>query len=126
MTTTAPDDLRGTRHEIVDAAVRCFERYGPQRTSMRDIAEEAGISRRTLYRVFDDRSALIEEIRRTLDDEARWALMRRLQRRIHDEQPYLFLFDYPVKFAVAKRIRGFKAYGLQPGYSLRDRYLVDP
>ena len=49
-----------SQHKIVDAAIRCFERYGPQRTSMNDIAEEAGISRRTLYREFDDRSALIE------------------------------------------------------------------
>lgn len=48
--------------KIMDAAVRCFARYGPQRTSMNDIAEEAGISRRTLYRVFDDRSTLVEKI----------------------------------------------------------------
>ncbi|MEM9610230.1 MAG: helix-turn-helix domain-containing protein [Actinomycetota bacterium] len=52
------DDQR----KVMDAAVRCFERYGPQRTSMTDIAEEAGISRRTLYRVFDDRSTLVEAI----------------------------------------------------------------
>ena len=64
MTIPATDDLRDTKHKIVDAAVRCFERYGPQRTSMSDVAEEAGISRRTLYRVFDDRSSLIEEILR--------------------------------------------------------------
>lgn len=51
-----------TEIKIVDAAIRCFERYGPQRTSMNDIAEEAGVSRRTLYRVFDDRSALIERL----------------------------------------------------------------
>lgn len=47
---------------IIDAAIRCFERYGPQRTSMSDIAEEAGISRRTLYRAFDDRRALVEQL----------------------------------------------------------------
>lgn len=50
------------RDKIVDAAIRCFERFGPQRTSMNDIAEEAGISRRTLYRQFDDRPALVAEI----------------------------------------------------------------
>ena len=63
------DDLGDDKRAIIDAAVRCFERYGPQRTSMGDIAEEAGISRRTLYRVFDDRSSLIEEIlhRRLVD-----------------------------------------------------------
>lgn len=50
------------RDKIVDAAIRCFERFGPQRTSMNDIADEAGISRRTLYRQFDDRPALVAEI----------------------------------------------------------------
>lgn len=50
------------RKEVCEAAVRCFEQYGPQRTSMADIAEEASISRKTLYRIFDDRPALIEYI----------------------------------------------------------------
>ena len=50
------------RDKIVDAAIRCFERFGPQRTSMNDIADEAGISRRTLYRQFHDRPALVAEI----------------------------------------------------------------
>ncbi len=58
----SPDEGGDTEAKIVDAAIRCFQRYGPQRTSMNDIAEEAGISRRTLYRIFDDRSALIEEL----------------------------------------------------------------
>ncbi len=56
------NDVGGEREKIVDAAIRCFQRYGPQRTSMNDIADEAGISRRTLYRQFDDRPALVAEI----------------------------------------------------------------
>ena len=56
------NDVGGERDKIVDAAIRCFQRYGPQRTSMNDIADEAGISRRTLYRQFDDRPALVAEI----------------------------------------------------------------
>jgi len=53
---------------IIDAAVQCFEQYGPQRTSMDDIAEAAGISRKTLYRVFEDRPTLIQAIL-----QRRWA-----------------------------------------------------
>src|SRR5437867_2271908 len=59
MTTTRPDHLRDG---IAAAAVRCFERYGPQRTSMADIADEAGISRQSIYRAFEDRPALINFI----------------------------------------------------------------
>ncbi|MFT5289760.1 MAG: peptide/nickel transport system substrate-binding protein [Planctomycetota bacterium] len=69
--------------------------------------------------------ALIERIRRCVDDQERWGLMRELQRRIHAEQPYLFLFDFPAKFAVAQRIRGFKSYGQMPGYSPLDWYIVE-
>ena len=58
----SPPSPGGERDKIVDAAIRCFERFGPQRTSMNDIADEAGISRRTLYRQFDDRPALVAEI----------------------------------------------------------------
>ena len=50
------------RDKIIDAAIRCFARFGPQRTSMNDIADEGGISRRTLYRQFEDRPALVAEI----------------------------------------------------------------
>ena len=53
---------RTSKENIVEAALRCFKQYGPQRTSMADIAEEAGVSRKTLYRVFEDRTALIEHI----------------------------------------------------------------
>lgn len=52
----------GAKQKVSEAAIRCFKQYGPQRTSMADIAEEAGISRKTLYRIFDDRPALIEHI----------------------------------------------------------------
>lgn len=51
-----------SRKKICEAAIRCFEKYGPKRTYMADIAKEAGISRKTLYRLFDDRSSLIEFI----------------------------------------------------------------
>ncbi len=51
-----------TKDRIADAAVRCFKQYGPQRTSMADIAEEAGISRMTLYRAFEDRPTLVAYI----------------------------------------------------------------
>lgn len=57
-----PADHLSERDKVVDAAIRCFERFGPQRTSMNDISDEAGISRRTLYRQFDDRPALVGEI----------------------------------------------------------------
>lgn len=50
------------KKKVSEAAVRCFQKFGPQRTSMSDIADEAGVSRKTLYRIFDDRGSLVEHI----------------------------------------------------------------
>lgn len=51
-----------TREKIIDAAINCFDQNGSQRTSMSDIAEAAGVSRKTLYRLFEDRPSLIEAL----------------------------------------------------------------
>ena len=55
-------DNRESRKVIREAALACFGQYGVHRTSMADIAEAADISRKTLYRVFEDRTALIEHL----------------------------------------------------------------
>lgn len=63
---------------IIEAAAKCFEQYGAQRTSMDDIAEAAGISRKTLYRVFNDRPKLIQAVL-----QHRWAkVFKKIQNRI--------------------------------------------
>jgi len=71
-------NAKESKQEIINAAARCFEQYGPQRTSMDDIAEAAGISRKTLYRIFNDRPKLIQAVL-----ESRWAkIAKKIQRRI--------------------------------------------
>lgn len=47
---------------ILEAAGACFARYGFQKTAMEDIAREAGLSRRSVYRHFPDKSALFREV----------------------------------------------------------------
>lgn len=47
---------------ILAAAEECFARYGFQKTSMEDIAREAGLSRRSIYRHFPDKAALFNEV----------------------------------------------------------------
>jgi AcrR family transcriptional regulator len=69
-----PLDHRGTRDagdrpanagRILEAAEACFARYGFQKTSMEDIAREAGLSRRSVYRHFPDKAALFNEVAAT-------------------------------------------------------------
>src|SRR5213082_1462422 len=47
-----------TRHRILDAAERIFERRGVSRTSLQDIAEAAGVTRGAIYWHFDGKEAL--------------------------------------------------------------------
>jgi AcrR family transcriptional regulator len=50
------------------AAQTCVERHGIQKTTMDDIAREAGVSRPTLYRYFQDRDELLMSV---LSDRSR-------------------------------------------------------
>src|SRR5215218_1785482 len=47
------------RSRILDAAERCFVRSGFHRTTMQDVAAEAGMSPGNLYRYFPSKDALV-------------------------------------------------------------------
>ncbi|MCA9829287.1 MAG: TetR family transcriptional regulator [Dehalococcoidia bacterium] len=49
------------RAEIVDVAIQLFAVRGFDETSMSDVAEAAGVSRRTLYRYFETKDDLVFE-----------------------------------------------------------------
>ena len=53
-TKTAP-----VRERLLDAAEGCLEQFGPQKTSMEDVARAASMSRATVYRYFENRDALL-------------------------------------------------------------------
>jgi AcrR family transcriptional regulator len=46
------DDRSSQRIRVVDAALRCVARQGIHKTTVDDVAREAGLSRATLYRAF--------------------------------------------------------------------------
>src|SRR5690606_25664309 len=48
-----------SRQRILDAALRLFARYGYAATSVRQIAEEAGVAQGLLYNYFDGKEALL-------------------------------------------------------------------
>ena len=47
-----PADDAEARKRIVDATLRCIERRGPAQTTLSDVADALGITRRTVYRYF--------------------------------------------------------------------------
>ncbi|MGY1742051.1 MULTISPECIES: TetR/AcrR family transcriptional regulator [unclassified Blastococcus] len=60
---TGPEVRDETRDRILQAGMRCTAQYGRAKTTMRDVALAAGVSRATLYRYFADRGALFTGIR---------------------------------------------------------------
>lgn len=52
----------GRAAEIIDAAVACIRKLGARKVSVEDIATEAGISRRTLYRLYPNRRAIMRAV----------------------------------------------------------------
>lgn len=49
----APSSVDDARNRLVDAAEACFTRFGVAKTTLEDIATEAGVSRATVYRYFE-------------------------------------------------------------------------
>jgi len=49
----APSSVEDARNRLVDAAEACFTRFGVAKTTLEDIATEAGVSRATVYRYFE-------------------------------------------------------------------------
>ncbi|MGJ8686180.1 MAG: TetR/AcrR family transcriptional regulator [Spongiibacteraceae bacterium] len=48
-----------TQQRIVDATIRCVKRWGVEKTSLNDIAKEAGVTRPTVYSYFPSRKDVI-------------------------------------------------------------------
>jgi len=56
------EDTEKTYHALLDAASRLFIRQGVARTTLKDIAEEAGMTRGAVYWHFDDKDAVIKAL----------------------------------------------------------------
>ena len=64
----ATNDLVQARQRIFKAAIGCFQQYGLRRTTMDDVATAAGVSRKTVYNYFTNKTGLVAEV---IFDEAR-------------------------------------------------------
>lgn len=59
---TPTEPIASNRDKIIDAAIRCFQRYGITKTYAEDVAKEAGLARATVYRAIPKRQELIEAV----------------------------------------------------------------
>jgi AcrR family transcriptional regulator len=69
-----------TKRRALEIALDLFGRKGYEATSMREIAEAAGVTKATLYYHFENKAAIIrglaERYRQALDDLALWAAQK--------------------------------------------------
>ncbi|MFT7484888.1 MAG: peptide/nickel transport system substrate-binding protein [Candidatus Paceibacteria bacterium] len=71
----------------------------------------------------DEVDRLIEEGQKELDDAKRAKIWQALHKRIYEDvHPYMFGLNSPRKFAMNKKVRGFQASKIAPGYMLRRWY----
>jgi AcrR family transcriptional regulator len=68
------DHLTARRHQIVEAALRCFARDGFHRTSMRDVIRESGLSAGAVYSYFPSKAELVAAAVEPVLDTLRTAL----------------------------------------------------
>ena len=57
---------------VLEAGLTLFSRHGFKRTSMADIAREAGVARATLYLRFADKRAVFEALAASMARPAGW------------------------------------------------------
>jgi AcrR family transcriptional regulator len=62
-------DATARRAEILDAALRVFGQYGYRRTSVDDIAREAGIAKGTVYLSFASKEEVFQALARRLSQQ---------------------------------------------------------
>jgi AcrR family transcriptional regulator len=93
------------KEKILEAAKELFSRYGFKKTTVDEMAEAAGISKRTMYAVFDSKEMILAELvmaealsfrkglvrqLKTLGDPAeKLRLLCELTRQYFDENPFL-------------------------------------
>ncbi len=60
---TEPDGKEKTRKEVIlDAAQRCFARYGFAKTTLDDIAKTVGMKTGSLYHYYDSKEAIFRDV----------------------------------------------------------------
>ncbi len=80
----APEGALGRREHILAAAERLLNHYGPGKTTIADIAREAGVAVGTVYLEFPSKEAIIE----ALSDSQHHAVLEKMRKAAQAEGPF--------------------------------------
>jgi AcrR family transcriptional regulator len=113
--TVRAETTEQTRQRIVEAAVTLHGTVGPAATTVMGIAEQAGVTRATVYRHFPDDAALFQACsahwlsRQVPPDPAAWAALDDPLQRLRVALADLYRF-YRAGDAMLRRVYGDKAF----------------
>lgn len=107
-----------TRTRILDAALRLFRDHSFEKTTMRDIAAEAGVATGAAYYYFRSKEELVMAFYLRTSDEAREPLAEAIGRSKELKKRIRFLID--LKFAQFAEHRELMAALLKAGVDPRD------
>jgi AcrR family transcriptional regulator len=102
------DNSASGRQKILAAAKSCYRKTGIATTTLGDIAREARITRRTIYRYFDNKKAIIQAV---VDDQALDFLSRMEDEAEDKSLAFAEQFERYIVFLVTQGQRA-------PGYQL--------
>lgn len=105
----SPTTEREARTKLVRAALRCIERFGYERTSLSDIAYEAGVTRPTVYAYYAGREEILQAAMIHAADD----LTDRLVDHVRD-------FDDPGDQVVETLVFCLREFARYPGLTLLD------
>ena len=89
---------KSNHYRILDAAKKKFEYYGFKKTTVDEIAEEAGISKRTIYETFNSKEEILSELVMAEALQSRRLVLSQLKE-IEDPLKKLLLFiEQAVKY----------------------------
>lgn len=109
------DQELATRERIIDAAVALHQTLGPAKTTVKAIAELAGVQRGTVYRHFPDTETLFGacsasySARHPAPDAAAWAAIAAPDTRLHRALSELYAWYSEVEAMLSKVIRDMEA-----------------
>jgi AcrR family transcriptional regulator len=97
------------RESILDAARRLFTKHGPQKTTVADIAREAGVGVGTVYLEFDSKDAIVAELSGSMHATVVSAMRAALEARDGLEATFLRVVEARTLAFSSCRNRGEKA-----------------
>lgn len=83
-----PKIVEDRREQIMDAALRVFSQKGFERTTNKDIADEAAITPGLIYHYFESKDNLLKAV---IEEQSPVGLIHSLPQQILDQPPEIFL-----------------------------------